>query len=515
MKERYVKILVFVGCSLLALIAVQIVWMTDAWKLKNKEFDKTVTTVLTELSTNFEDDLFCNEVFTNIELNAGEGISLSRKAWDRDTSGNKVWSNENDQMLPFLYKDQNDTLISFSGLKLNYPATIQLVAKITTGFDSSTVFNNQNWDGNVASKTFKESVVDIFNPEVYVKQHYVDTLMEQALDDADIAMTFNYSVRNKAGEEIFTSDNWDAKHQKTAYEATLLTDNYFFEPYTLSMQFPEKGGYLLKDSIMFLIVSVIIILSLVTSFLVFVKFLLKQVQLNQMKSNFVNNMTHEFKTPTANISLAVENMEHLNGSVSPKLKKYIRIINEENRRMITNVEKILEVAKYSDKNDVQHRSDPIDINEVLYEVTRNFGYRMDKAGGVFKKLFQAEHHIINGDRHHIKNIISNVLDNALKYSDKEVPEVTLRTEDQKDHIVIVVEDNGPGIDAQDMGRIFDPFYRKDTGNLHDVKGFGLGLSYAKRAAEMHNGKIEVTSKTGKGATFRIVLPVEIKQATHV
>ncbi|MCB0736589.1 MAG: HAMP domain-containing histidine kinase [Bacteroidetes bacterium] len=516
MKGKYVKILVVVGICLVALITVQVIWMVDAWNLKNKEFDKQVADELKNLSVDFEEYLFCNEVFTNVELQAGEGINLTRNSWSIDSSGNKTWNNKA-LAVPFLNEGENDTIFSYNGLKLNYPANIQIVAKITADFDSATVFSEPyiGTDKLLNAKQFKESIASTLKPSVYLAGNFVDTFLTDRLIKAGLQLAFNYEVCDHTACVIHTSKNWANGSMAKIYEIDLLTDNYFFEPFNLKVHFPDRTSYLLRGSVVFLIISIAIIIALLVSFMVFVKFLLRQVELSQMKTNFVNNMTHEFKTPTANISLAIENIVGMNGDVSPRLKKYVRIIGEENKRMITNVEKILEVAKYSDGGQAKLVTTQVDVNEVLYEVCRNFGQRMEKVNGKFKKHFGAENHIIECDRHHFKNILSNVLDNALKYCDKEIPEVSIETDDEDDHLSIVISDNGPGIEPADMKRIYDPFFRKDTGNVHNVKGFGLGLSYVKRAIEMHNGSIETSSKLGKGATFKILLPVHQKVKANV
>jgi two-component system phosphate regulon sensor histidine kinase PhoR len=513
-KNKYSFTLTVVACCAGALIVVQFFWMRDALVLKNQQFDKNVQTALTSLAADFDDDIFCSELFTNIKFNAGEGLELVQRNWE-ERGGQRDWTPGPGKGLGFYYYDEGEELIAYDDLKFNYPATVQLVLKINTGFDTTKgrVFGANDYlelDGAQMpnSKSFKEFVLSGQDPAVLFSNDYIDSTLAYYLAANDIPTGFEYAVYNHRNEMVYPIDNpgLASRAQDFKMGVALLANNHFFDPYYLRVYFPHRGVLLFKRSMVLLLVSIGILLALIGSFWWFVRFLFRQSHLEQMKSNFVNNMTHEFKTPTTNISLAMENIEILNGDVSPRFKKYLRIINEENQRMIANVERILEVARYSQAAEVQLRKAQFDMHQVVKEVNERFALRVDKAGGSLTCKLGAQQALILGDRHHIKNSISNVLDNALKYC-KETPNITLQTTDRDGFLEISVTDEGIGMDRKDIDRIFEAFYRKDTGNVHNVKGFGLGLSYVKRVFDMHGGKIEVESKLGKGTTFRLLLPV--------
>lgn len=498
--------------------------MLDALVLKNQHFDQNAKAALLELADDFDDDIFCSELFTNVKFNPGEGLQFFQKDWEResDSSRQRVWTDGDGKPLNFYLKDDNGELLSYDDLKFNYAATVQVMLKINTGFDTSLVrvFENgtANEEGGAPDpRDFKKFVAAHHDPSELFDNHYVDSTLKYYLAEHNISLDFDYAILDSSGKVVYSPQPGLATEADLSdyytLEATLLANNNFFNPYHVRVAFPNRDAYILKGSVIFLIISVLIIMALIVSFLSFIRFLLKQVHLNKMKSNFVNNMTHEFKTPTANISLAMENIGMLNGQVGPRFKKYLRIIDEENTRMITNVERILDVAKYNSSSESSLQREEFDLHTVIEEVNDRFPYRIQKANGSFSCKLNAQHSLISGDRHHIKNSISNVLDNALKYSNEE-PNVSLHTEDRKDHVAVVIIDDGIGIGKADIGRIFDPFYRHDTGNVHNVKGFGLGLSYVKRVIELHEGQIEVESKIGKGTTFTILLPVTILEPNN-
>lgn len=498
-----------------ALIVVQILWMRDALILKDHQFDQNAQNALNSLANDFNDDIFCSELFTNVKFNAGEGMQFLQKKWFRNELGDKTWIADSSKSLSFYYLDEDNELINYSDLKFNYPATVQVLLKINTGFDTSQtrVFKNNQFhntdDGELPNpRNFKNFVMAHQDLTQLFANNYVDSTLNYYLWKNGIELPFEYAVFDTLGRVIYAPTEALANAAPAHFnmEVLLLENNNFFDPYVLRVVFPHRDRYLLRGSMLFLSISIIIVLALIASFYGFVRFLLRQVQLNQMKSNFVNNMTHEFKTPTANISLAMENIDMLNGNISPKFKKYLRIIDEENRRMITNVERILEVAKYSQSSDAKILIEEFDLNQVIKEINERFPLRVKKAGGEFSCKLMAQNTIVLGDRHHLKNCISNLLDNALKYC-KENPVITLTTNDRKGYLEVAIADEGIGIDKHDLNRIFDAFYRKDTGNVHNVKGFGLGLSYVKKVMEMHKGRVEVESKIEKGTTFRLMIPV--------
>lgn len=506
-KNKYSFILTVVSLCVLALIVVQVLWMRNVLELKNEQFDRDAQIALDALAADFDDDIFCNELFTNIKLNPGQGLQLFHKEWYQDSSGLKFWKNdEPSDTVSFYLSDRDNLLQTYRDLKFRYPATVQVMLRINTWIDSGVVFDTHEYlDKTDKSQMpdaehFKKFVAAHHNPAELFTGGYIDSTLKDHLAEKNIRLDFEYLVQDTTGEQIYAPDSANINTAGYELSTLLLKDNYFFDPFELSVHFPNRMAYLWSSIKYILIISIVVIISLIASFYAFVRYLRKQMELNKMKSNFVNNMTHEFKTPTANISLAMENIGMLNGDVKPKLKKYLRIIGEENERMITNVERILEVAKYSESKDAKLVAHRFDVHEAIEEINERFCFRVQKAEGEYHWDFKAKFYEVEGDRHHFKNCISNVLDNALKYCDGK-PKIELSTINKGEFLEIHVKDNGVGIDREDEKRIFEAFYRKDTGNLHNVKGFGLGLSYVKRVVDMHGGQVLVNSKQGKGSEF--------------
>ena len=254
-------------------------------------------------------------------------------------------------------------------------------------------------------------------------------------------------------------------------------------------------------------IYVILIAALSLGFFAYaVSIILKQKKLSEIKTDFINNMTHELKTPISTISLSSETILRDNLQNDPeRLQQYASIIYKENKRLEKQVERVLSVAKL-DKDEIQLNIDHIAIHERLKEIQENFTTgQLESIGGELKLTLNAEDDNIYADLVHIENVLYNLLDNASKYCKKE-PNIEVITSNQKNGLLIEIKDNGIGIKREDQKFIFDKFYRVPTGNLHDVKGFGLGLFYVKQIIEKHKGTISIKSNHGKGSTFKIWLP---------
>ena len=234
-------------------------------------------------------------------------------------------------------------------------------------------------------------------------------------------------------------------------------------------------------------------------------FIIRQKRISDMKNDFINNMTHEFKTPISTISLACQVLTDDDISKSELLyKNYLNVISDENNRLGVMSEKILQTA-ILEKGHVKLRKEPFDIHSVIYDVIKNTKFQVQSKGGDVVTEFLSDNSIINADKVHITNVIYNLVDNANKYT-PENPLIKISTNGISSGIYIMVKDNGIGINHANLSKIFEKLYRVPTGNIHNIKGFGLGLSYVKTIVEMHNGKINVESELKKGSKFTLYLP---------
>jgi two-component system phosphate regulon sensor histidine kinase PhoR len=224
-----------------------------------------------------------------------------------------------------------------------------------------------------------------------------------------------------------------------------------------------------------------------------------------IKNDFINNMTHELKTPISTISLASQMLQDGTVSNTQKTIEHLStVINQESKRLSFQVEKVLQMAVFNEGR-LKLKFKEFDVNNMIRSVISNFELRVKSKNGTLETEINAEHPLIKGDEVHITNVIFNLLDNAMKYS-KEIPEIKVSTENKKGFIVISVQDKGIGISKEHHTQIFDRFYRVPTGNIHNVKGFGLGLSYVKKIVDSHNGTIKVESVIHKGTKFSILFP---------
>ncbi|NVJ86525.1 MAG: HAMP domain-containing histidine kinase [Algoriphagus sp.] len=269
--------------------------------------------------------------------------------------------------------------------------------------------------------------------------------------------------------------------------------------------FPEKTQHVLRQVWLPISSSILFIGVIIWCFIYAIRVIFKQKALSDTKNDFINNMTHEFKTPLATVSLAVEALQDPELSTQDKFRaRYLGIIKDENKRLVAQVENVLQAAAL-DRQDFKLKLEEIDLSELLVDVVDHFSLQIENREGELVFENELRHPIIQADRFHISHIFNNLLDNANKYS-PDKPSITIRAWEDADQILISIQDQGIGLSKDAQRKIFDKFYRVPTGNLHDVKGFGLGLSYVKTMLEAHKGGISVKSELGKGSTFTINLP---------
>jgi len=254
--------------------------------------------------------------------------------------------------------------------------------------------------------------------------------------------------------------------------------------------------------------AVIFTLVIITAFYVTVRTLLRQKKLSEIKSDFINNMTHELKTPLATISLAVDAIKNKKVIEDKhKLEYFSSIIKDENKRMNQQVETILHAALL-DKQQYELNLKPLHVHDVLNHIMENFKLQLDEKGGKACLKLEAESDVVEADEVHFTNMLSNLMDNAIKYSKENIPiQLNISTYNVGKYIRVRMEDNGIGMNRETVSRIFEKFYRAHTGNVHNVKGFGLGLSYVKAMVDAHKGKVKVDSTFGKGSVFSIDIPL--------
>lgn len=272
-----------------------------------------------------------------------------------------------------------------------------------------------------------------------------------------------------------------------------------------AVYFPEKEAYLLS-SMGFWFFSSAILLIVIIFFAYTTFIILRQKRMSEVTRDFINNMTHELKTPISTIAVSADVLTRENESAdAARRNRYSHIIKNENERLKKQVERVLQIATL-EKDEIQINKETLDVHKLIRELSKTMQVPLESKNGTIHTSLEAHRHIIEADRMHLMNILYNLVDNAIKYSGDRPPKIRIHTAHTKQGLQIRIVDNGIGINRSDLKMIFKKFFRVSTGNRHDVKGFGLGLAYVKMMVEKHNGKISVESEIEKGSTFTITLP---------
>jgi two-component system phosphate regulon sensor histidine kinase PhoR len=284
-----------------------------------------------------------------------------------------------------------------------------------------------------------------------------------------------------------------------------LLENMTIDEY-LMVLVPNQSSIVLRDIVWFIIGAALFTLIIVTAFAITLRALFRQKKLSEIKSDFINNMTHEFKTPIATVSLAVDALRNEKVYADKSKSDYfIQVIKEENRRMNKQVESILQAALL-DKQEIELNTVKLSAHDLISRAINNIMLPLEEKKGKIDISLHAANDLIMADEVHFTNLVNNLLDNAVKYCKENGPAIEISTENKSGNLILTIRDHGIGMSRETLSRIFEKFYRAHTGNLHNVKGFGLGLSYVKTMVEAHKGTIKVESQTGKGSKFTITLP---------
>jgi two-component system phosphate regulon sensor histidine kinase PhoR len=337
----------------------------------------------------------------------------------------------------------------------------------------------------------------------------LDSLLTDEFRQHNMNTEWEFGVYNPFGNDLRMKDGIRNRaallDPKQSFHFELFPDDMHSHPDLLLLYFPNEKHYLFGQVWPLVIISIILIVIIILSFTYTFIMFFRQGKLSELKTDFINNMTHEFKTPVSTISLACEALNDKDIQKSDELyHTYINIINEENKRLGLMAERILQSAAL-EKGDLVLHKEMTDLHDVLTDVIRNIGIQIEIKDGQIIKEFNAKNSNVEIDRMHLVNVVQNLLDNANKYTPVK-PQIIVATRDIADGIVLSIQDNGIGISKADQKKIFDKLYRVPEGNIHNFKGFGLGLSYVKTVVESHGGSVKLESELKKGTKFEVFLP---------
>lgn len=351
-------------------------------------------------------------------------------------------------------------------------------------------------------------IKDIYDWDLNTETNRNDILsvLYTELSNSGVSTPFEFAIieNNKVVDGIFNSAV-EADFLASNYSIRLFSDHLMRKNVRLSLVFPKRKGFILGSMSLLLSGSLLFSLIILLTFSLSIFFILRQKKVSQMKSDFINNMTHEFKTPIATISLAADTISNpriINDQ--GRVKHFVSMIKKENTRMNKQVENILQISSL-DKQEIEFFFSDIDMHSIIRRSIETIEIQVEGKNGRIFFYPESEDPFVYGDKEHLTNLVHNLLDNANKYSRNE-PEITIRTENRDGSFILSVEDKGQGMTKSVQSKIFDRFYRQTSGNVHNVKGFGLGLSYVKAIIEAHQGNIQVYSEIEKGTRFEVYLP---------
>ncbi len=478
--------------ALIGLIVLQLHWIQSALKITETQFDQQVYDVITDASKSLE-RIETNRLIQEIVANEGR-ISFTTGASENASSSNNQKGNLRVESL-----EVNDADSSSENAM-----SADLFGQMTAQMNGNTV--------DISDSGSNVSVQINNSPYILSEQipkMPLDSLLKSAFENRGITLPFELGVRDRETSNlIYKSQDFDGSLPiEKAYITNLFPKNDLgYEDADLVLSFSGKRFYLLRSSSTVIILALIFMIIIVVAFTVVVQAFIRQKNLSEIKNDFINNMTHEFKTPIATINLAADSIN--NPAVledRDQLMVYSKIIKEESLRMNDHVEAVLQTSLL-DKEQLELKMTIIDLNEVIRNCQKSAELSLEaKRGQLEFNLFEEKLEIL-GDATHLTNVILNILDNSVKYSSKR-PKILISTAREETEVVVSIEDNGIGMGKEFQQKVFEKFYRIPTGNIHTVKGFGLGLSYVKSIIELHRGHVKLKSEAGNGTKFTLFIPI--------
>ena len=546
-KQIITGLIAVMGISIVGIIIIQLVWMNNAIRVRNELFDRSVNEALTSTTNrleNMQDFRMINRfafddsthfhgmqpipppppgipgAMPNRIFRPKAPLNPSRRQIEmiveagKDKKGFKYHITTKDGTNG---KNREEDIVFINGDSLGK----HLNSAYTHGINKldSMIVQSGEWKDSasgikhrfevkthrlkrIADKVVQE-ITDLESNEISID--HINKLLKVELGNRDIPIPFEVGIFKDSRISNKTEKADSLLLAKSNYKVNLFPNDIIQKNIRLAVYFPEKDSFIYKTLNWLLLISLIFSIIVLVSFAVSIYFILKQKKISEMKSDFINNMTHEFKTPLATISVAADSINNPKIIENPeRIRYYIEMIKKENARMNRQVEDILTIARL-DKKDFEFKWEAFDLHEVIEDALQSIVLQVEKKGGTITSDFTAVNPVATSDPSHFANLIYNLLDNANKYS-PDAPEIRISTRNTSKGVLITVADKGIGMTKAVQSRVFERFYRQASGNIHNVKGFGLGLSYVKAVLEANHGNITVHSEPGKGSRFEVFIP---------
>lgn len=525
MNKLFFRILVILmSLSLIGIILVQVYWFNKSFENNEEQFKFHVKQVLGNVADKLQkkEQYTYFEKYNNVIDSTGKAPDksdfLEFGYYQRDSRTNEtiVYSNS-------IISEDYGITSSFFDKKIDSLREIKnYTSKRTTEIYSDDIDNPSIKQTQIPDiKIRKEGRTDLLDNAQFelfykdiaalrpiqerVSNEMMQKLLSEELNQYGVKTPFEYNVYSNGLATKIKSDRF--RYEKTStYSIPIFIDNDGNNKYQLLITFPQKKKFLFSELIGISILSIVFTLIIIIAYSSALNQLIKQRQISEIKTDFINNMTHEFKTPIATINLALDAIK--NPKViddKEKIYRYLQMIRDENKRMHAQVENVLRISKL-EKRELEINKESNDIHGIIEDAIDHVNLIIDDRGGTITTHFEASRTTVLLNDVHFTNVFVNILDNAIKYS-PENPVIDIYTENVKEFVIVKIKDQGAGMTKAAQKRIFEKFYREHTGDLHNVKGHGLGLAYVKRILDDHNCQIFVESEKGKGSTFIIKVPL--------
>ena len=514
-KKTIWTIAIVMGFSFLALLYLQLGYIEQMVKMKREQFDESVNKALYQASRNLE----LNETLRYLEKDVNE---TERRAYRQDSVGTRSGTPDGSVQQSHQYSVVGKDGTIYSSFELK---TIEMKP---SSMPKAMILRNDKNSISEATKSMREILKNryvyqkaLLDEVIYsilytasekplkerVNFKMLDQDLKAELMNNGINIPYHFTVSTQDGREVYRCPDYSDRGVAYSYSQVLFRNDPQNMTGVVRIHFPDMNSYIFS-SVRFAIPSVVFTFVLLITFIITLVLVFRQKKLTEIKNDFINNMTHELKTPIASISLAAQMLGDESVNKSPSMMQHLGgVINDESKRLRFLVEKVLQMSMF-DRQKTVFKKKELDLNEVVEQIANSFTLRVEHTGGKIYTDIGAVDSKIYVDEVHFQNVINNLLDNAVKYRKPDKPiDIYLKTWNEGDKLYLSVRDTGLGIKKENLKKIFDKFYRVHTGNRHDAKGFGLGLAYVKTIVDQHDGEIHVDSDYGKGTTFTISLPV--------
>lgn len=520
---------VFVISAVVALLIIQAFQTRQLFDKKSGQFRAEVETTLERIAVRHEKAEDVRKFFRIANANfSGHYKDILREEFQNLVSAKEtitvkdtvIWENGHQENYFIVQGQSFDSLIGVTAEQRVLAKDVRHLKDLYSGKvsgDSTNVsiqvdhkvvkkmFEKAKFVNDMMLQAFRENVFEDIEKTLDIV--FLDSVIQTEFRDDKISSNYKFAVSNESGK-ILRSNGKVERYEtdidlNSSFSTTLFPSNLFGNELILHIEFPRQNTILLAELWLPLLVNLSLILLIFFALVYMFKTILTQKKLAEMKNDFISNMTHEFRTPISTISLACQAMNDpdMMGGDASQAQPFVKMIADENNRLGTLVDGILQ-SNTIEKGDVRLNIEKVLVNEVIYDIVNRAQFRINSINGKINVDICTELVYIQADKMHFTNVISNLIDNAIKYS-KEVPEVTIDMRSKSGLVKISIADKGLGMKKEHLNKIFDKLYRIPTGNVHNVKGFGLGLSYVKGICDVHGWKISVASKFGEGSTFTI------------